>query len=149
MARDASVQGARCGGVFVLVYRLETIVSDYGVPRAGTVQATPIFSINVPGKELPSLGAFHGAEVPFVFGDPFELSTPGELHLSNAMGCFWSNFAETGDPNEGRSSCAAKLRLPHWPSAGLGDNIILFSNTSIVNATGHNSDRCDLFARFA
>ena len=33
--------------------------------------ATPIYSINM--DDLPYMGAFHGAEVPFVFGDQFEV----------------------------------------------------------------------------
>jgi carboxylesterase type B len=64
--------------------------------------ATPITSANMEG--LQYYGAFHGAEVPFVFGDQFEISSDGERRLSLAMGCFWTNFAISGDPNTG-SSC--------------------------------------------
>ena len=38
----------------------------------------PLRSINWPPGTLQDMGAFHGAEVPFVFGAKFELSTPGE-----------------------------------------------------------------------
>ena len=46
---------------------------------------TPLYSENY--SELPTLGAFHGAEVPFVFGDAFELKADTERSLSQAMGC--------------------------------------------------------------
>eukprot|EP00039_Didymoeca_costata_P011206 m.156343 g.156343 ORF g.156343 m.156343 type:complete len:71 (-) comp15098_c0_seq13:250-462(-) len=52
---------------------------------------------------MPHVGSFHGAEVPFVFGDSFELSSDGERKLSNTMGCYWTNFATTGDPNKGNN----------------------------------------------
>lgn len=39
--------------------------------------------------------------MPFVFGDVFELSSDGERHLSAAMGCYWTNFAATNNPNIG------------------------------------------------
>ena len=50
-------------------------------------------------QNIPTLGAFHGAEVPFVFGDTFELTSDEEKALSKAMGCYWRSFAHTGDPN--------------------------------------------------
>ena len=82
---------------------------------------TPAYSENY--QDLITLGAFHGAEVPFVFGDGFELRGDAEVALSNAMGCYWRNFVHTGNPN-GRadamapnaSPCAAlNGSLPKWP----------------------------------
>eukprot|EP01052_Picozoa_sp_SAG31_P034254 SAG31_NODE_3977_length_3702_cov_1.536775_2_plen_282_part_00 len=43
-------------------------------------------------------GAFHGAEVPFVLFDTFELSG-SEIETAATMATFWTNFAATGDPN--------------------------------------------------
>lgn len=57
----------------------------------------PASSVNWPtGTE--NLGAFHGSEVPFVYGDTFEL-VGGELTLSESMSQFWTNMASSGDPN--------------------------------------------------
>ena len=58
---------------------------------------TPTYSINTPYPE--HLGAFHGAEVPYVFYDTFEFRTPGEFWLSENMARYWTNFARTGNPN--------------------------------------------------
>jgi carboxylesterase type B len=75
-------------------------------------RATPTFSLNY--LNISELGAFHGAEVPFVFGDAFELKTDAERKLSAAMGCLWRNFAWSGDPNHGpNGSCGHD-----WPQFG-------------------------------
>ncbi|KAK1883484.1 Bile salt-activated lipase [Dissostichus eleginoides] len=55
------------------------------------------------------IGADHTDDVPYVFGKPF----PGPSHrdLSGYMIAYWTNFARTGDPNEGGLSVPAT-----WPS---------------------------------
>ncbi len=106
--------------------------------------ATPIHSVNM--DDLQYMGAFHGAEVPFVFGDAFELSSDGERQLSAAMGCYWSNFAATGNPNDG--DCARTLKLPAWPALGDGGDAIVFSNTTVAARTGLKKTQCDLFAKY-
>ena len=72
---------------------------------------TPKYSANY--EHTASIGAFHGAEVPFVFNDAFELTTDGERALSKAMGCYWRNFAHTADPNRG--PCATSEQPTSWP----------------------------------
>jgi para-nitrobenzyl esterase len=51
------------------------------------------------GLSFP-LGAFHGAELQYLFdvGFFFELN-PAQLQLSSTMVSYWTNFAATGDPN--------------------------------------------------
>jgi carboxylesterase type B len=53
-------------------------------------------------------GAFHAAEVPYLFPDqPFQAaSTPDQRRLSDQMIRYWTNFAGTGDPNG--------AELPPW-----------------------------------
>lgn len=59
-------------------------------------------------KAGPTLGAFHSAEIPYVFQNltsaRVELTgdrtwTPVDRRLSDIMSSFWVNFATTGDPN--------------------------------------------------
>eukprot|EP00040_Diaphanoeca_grandis_P038637 m.256942 g.256942 ORF g.256942 m.256942 type:complete len:658 (-) comp34847_c0_seq1:163-2136(-) len=106
--------------------------------------ATPIFSENM--GDIPTMGAFHGSEIPFVFGDAFELSSDGERQLSRAMGCYWTNFAATGDPNQG--DCANTLLLPAWPSVGSTGDVVVFKNTTIETRSAFKQDICDVFAQF-
>lgn len=56
------------------------------------------------------LGAYHGAEIPYVFGthDEYMTTTSQDLALGATMQRYWTNFAASGDPNgEG---------LPAWPA---------------------------------
>ena len=93
---------------------------------------TPEYSANYDSTRY--LGAFHGAEVPFVFGDGFELKTDGEKALSRAMGCYWRNFAHSADPNKG--PCDASEQPTSWPrfkaSADAHEATIIFNVDSVV-----------------
>lgn len=67
-----------------------------------------------PGKPFHDwVGADHADDLQYVFGKPF--STPQvygdrQRHLSGYMMAYWTNFARTGDPNNG------ELKVPvKWP----------------------------------
>lgn len=109
-------------------------------------RATPIYSVNM--FDLAYMGAFHGAEVPFVFGDDFELSSDGEHMLSNVMGCFWTNFAATGDPNNGPCIVSQISKsVPSWPLISTGNAFIL-TNTTLSIEGGLKKEVCDLFKQY-
>lgn len=72
------------------------------------------FDRSIPGKGQAELGAFHGLEIPYVFGalrDPtwqWLPFTPDDAGLSNLLQTYWTNFAKSGNPNA--------QGLPDWPA---------------------------------
>merc|ERR1711970_686533 len=58
--------------------------------------------------EGQQLGAFHGMDVLYLF---FDDSTP-EFSLTKNMQVYWTNFAKSGDPNNGGSG--SDETLPEW-----------------------------------
>jgi para-nitrobenzyl esterase len=67
-----------------------------------------------PGPEAKARGAFHAAEIPYVFANlrnPAFAYTDADRKLSEAMSGYWINFAKAGDPN-GKG-------LPSWDAYDL------------------------------
>jgi para-nitrobenzyl esterase len=54
------------------------------------------------GDKGESRGAYHSAEIEFVFGALASKNlpwSPDDMKLSDLMGMYWTNFAKTGNPN--------------------------------------------------
>lgn len=120
-----------------------TVVATNGTAFVYEFTLTPSRSVNF--RNTTVLGAFHGAEVPFVFGDKFELDEGWEQQLSAAMGCYWRNFISDGDPNS--SPCTgAQVPWPRYNKTGsfleLGANIEMHAEEHIAKT------RCSLFKQF-
>jgi len=94
------------------------------------------------GSPAPeSRGAYHSAEIEFVFGmlDSKKLPwRPEDYELSEQMGSYWTNFAKRGNPNaEG---------LPVWPPFKAGtDEIVRFTSNGPVAARDTRVSLCDLY----
>jgi para-nitrobenzyl esterase len=92
---------------------------------------------------LPNLGAFHSAELPFVFGNPYVYIPlkPEEMPLSTAMQRYWTDLATYGAP-------AAPVEPPQafaWPRYdAAGDKNIVLDLTLSVN-TGLRKEACDFW----
>jgi para-nitrobenzyl esterase len=84
------------------------------------------FDRTIPGKGEAELGAFHGLEVPYVFGSLRDRewqwlpSTSDDAALSNLLQTYWTNFAKSGDPNASR--------LPNWPAWSDGEKEFMVIN---------------------
>jgi len=84
------------------------------------------FSHQPPGPQIKNLGAYHAAEIAYVFNNPQALrntATNDDIQMADLMSDYWVNFASTGNPN-------AK-GLPEWkPYTQLNPNYVELNVTA-------------------
>lgn len=104
--------------------------SQYTAARQSDLNANAwiyLFSRVREGDAGASVRAYHGAELPYVFGthDPWMTTTIVDRRLSEQMIAHWVQFARTGDPNA--------ADLPPWPAfASPGYRVMEFSDEPAV-----------------
>jgi len=111
-ALASSFPASRYGGLLPATSRMMTVLefnaaARYGASRAAlrpkaTTPSYLYYFTRVPPHSR--YGAFHGAEVPYIFGNMQESYGPevdaDDAALSGLMMRYWTRFAATGDPNE-------------------------------------------------
>jgi len=127
------------------------------------------FDHAIPGQEAQ--GALHSAELPYVFGS-FPTSGnisgkfgPVDVHLADLMEDYWTNFAKTGDPNDGSSSLGSKktgdpnssgdansadpssTALAHWPELDAAQLYFVFTEDGqgVASTSPFRAPQCDLY----
>ena len=106
------------------------------------------FSRVPPAADADRYGAYHTAEIPYVF-DNFGVSphpyanrdySDTDRKLSDILASYWVNMAATGDPNgEG---------LPAWPAYDPQADAALQVGDTITVERGIRKDRLDFFDRY-
>jgi para-nitrobenzyl esterase len=87
----------------------------------------------------PELGAFHGSEIPFIFGNPFYATklTDQEKPLSKTMIGYWSRLAASGDPNGGGA-------FP-WPKYDAANDQSIVLDLTLSTQKGLKKSDCDFW----
>jgi para-nitrobenzyl esterase len=107
------------------------VCPTYDVAARAAAAGLPVhmYNFDVPLNDV--LGASHAAEIAFVFGTLLDLNsqTPQPwLPVSDRLQAYWTNFAKTGDPNDGS--------LLSWPALTPQDNVRInfgLEESSLVN----------------
>lgn len=95
----------------------------------------------VPPSKTQTIGAFHAAEIFFVFNSHSPLSglSDEDEKLTEAMGLYWTNFAKTGDPNG--------PGLTEWPLYDRASDQWMTFNPSIEVKSGVRAAKLDIMER--
>ncbi len=99
------------------------------------------FTRRLPAPGGASLGAYHGAEVAYVFdnlaAERWIPRTAQDQALADAMAAYWVRFASTGDPN--------RDGLPAWPPYATGAHLEL--GDEIAVRSDLRDEACRLWER--
>lgn len=136
---DAALNLASTHGLFACPAR-RTARAAAGHPSGDPGTWLYVFDAEPAGVAVPGLGAFHGGELPFLFGtDHGAFGEVGDEQkpISEAMQRYWTRFAITGDPNGGDD--------PGWPAYGAeSDEHLRIADPSVAEAD-YLSDACDFW----
>tara|TARA_R100000005_G_C5003821_1_gene212516 strand:+ start:8703 stop:10265 length:1563 start_codon:yes stop_codon:yes gene_type:complete len=96
------------------------------------------FSRQREGDKAASMGAYHGAELPYVFGthDAWLPTVADDEALTRAMMVYWVNFARNGNPNG--------AGLPAWPAYTTKNSRVLRLDREITDIEHPSRELCAL-----
>jgi para-nitrobenzyl esterase len=97
--------------------------------EAGMPVFVYLFTMRASQPRTEHMGAYHGYELPFVFGTLVQYMGPGEQALSGAMMNYWTRFAASGDPNGGTE--------PAWPHFSAENDLYQELGPAITTRSGY------------
>jgi para-nitrobenzyl esterase len=85
---------------------------------------------------LKGLGAHHGADLAFVFQQPWARDDASDLRASRTMGRYWIQFAAAGDPNS--------PGLPSWPAYRADEDEMIDFAEDVRVLKGYHNEQLDV-----
>lgn len=135
-AQEAALAAVGDGGFVCPARRTARAIAKAGLPAYQYH-----FTYAPPGSLFGDLGAFHSAEIKYVFGIPSQLLpqplTEDELVFSKQLMGYWSNLAAKGDPNHEGALAWAKYDAT-------GDATMVLDLKSEIKS-GLFKDECDFW----
>jgi para-nitrobenzyl esterase len=88
------------------------------VARGGGRSWVYYFTRQRPGEKAADMGAYHGAELPYLFDshDAWLPTAPADRVLTRKLMGYWARFARTGDPNPAPGAVGSAGTVPLWPA---------------------------------
>ena len=102
------------------------------------------FSRVRPGKLAKTLGAYHGAELPYVFGthDDWLPTNNEDIKLGGLMMDYWVNFIKSGNPNTALDRTDSTTKLAAWPAYEKAGDLVQDLNVQISSRTHLSEKLC-------
>ncbi|MEM7015703.1 MAG: carboxylesterase family protein [Pseudomonadota bacterium] len=95
------------------------------------------------GEQAATMGAYHGAELPYVFNthDDWLPTHDNDYVLTGTVVEYWTNFIRTGDPNV--------EKVPNWPPFKMREATTQVLDTQVSSVVHSSLPLCDLLNTFA
>ena len=90
------------------------------------------FTMRSSTPQTEHMGAYHGYELPFVFGTLVRFLRPEDQALSEVMMNYWTRFAASGDPNGGSD--------PSWPRFSAENDLYQELGPTVTTRSGYYPD---------
>ena len=112
------------------IFGTNIVYSAKQVEAAGQPSYIYHFS-RIPPSKTQTIGAFHAAEIPFVFDSNVDILglSDDDKKLTYHMAHYWANFAKTANPNISEIGKDPDAALPNWPEYK-GQNWMHFSGNT-------------------
>ena len=96
-----------------------------------------------PGPDHDSRGAYHGSEIPYVFGNlypPDHPWTDTDRKIADIMSSYWANYIATGNPNG--------PGLPRWPAYDPASPTVMELGEHFAPIPAASPQKLDFWKRF-
>ncbi|MFT5072868.1 MAG: para-nitrobenzyl esterase [Patiriisocius sp.] len=116
------------------------------VAQSGKKAYVYSFNRHREGLLAESMGAYHGAELPYIFDthDDWLPTADQDRQLTEAMQTYWVNFARSGNPNGEESGNGSSP--PNWPEYAANTDTVQVLDHSITRSAHGSQFLCGILS---